>query len=201
MGKAEENKQKKRTALLSQSFSLFMNKGISKTTISDIVEKAGVAKGTFYQYFKDKEDLVEKLIAQKAETLLNNSIKRLDKEEREMDTTDKLIFIADDLLEQLRNNKKLLIFINKNLNTGFLYKALTNKEVKKEVDVLGLLKTSLETEDGEWSDPDLMLYTIIELVNSTCYTIILRNYPVDLETYKPYLFECIRSIIQAYKVP
>ncbi|MDD6744125.1 MAG: TetR/AcrR family transcriptional regulator, partial [Roseburia porci] len=60
MGKAEENKQKKRRALLSHAFSLFLNKGISDTTISEIAEHAGVGKGTFYFYFKDKEDLIEK---------------------------------------------------------------------------------------------------------------------------------------------
>ena len=74
MGKAEENKRKKRTALLSQAFSLFMNKGITNTTISEIVEQADVAKGTFYIYFKDKDDLIEKLITQKAEQLLINAL-------------------------------------------------------------------------------------------------------------------------------
>ena len=56
MGKAEENKQKKRSALLSHAFSLFLNKGISDTTISEIADHAGVGKGTFYFYFKDKEE-------------------------------------------------------------------------------------------------------------------------------------------------
>ena len=41
-------------------------KGLAKTTISDIVENAGVAKGTFYLYFKDKYDIRNKLISHKA---------------------------------------------------------------------------------------------------------------------------------------
>ena len=48
MGKAEENKLKKRESLLNTAFELFTTKGIHDTSISDIVEKAGVAKGTFY---------------------------------------------------------------------------------------------------------------------------------------------------------
>lgn len=56
MGKLESNKKKKEDALYNTAFELFTTKGTNKTTISDIVEKAGVAKGTFYLYFKDKYD-------------------------------------------------------------------------------------------------------------------------------------------------
>ena len=79
MGKAEENKRIKKNALLSHAFSLFMNKGIPNTTISDITEHAGVGKGTFYFYFRDKDDLIEKLIAQKAAQLLTHSLTELQK--------------------------------------------------------------------------------------------------------------------------
>ena len=54
MGKAAENKQQKREALLNTAFKLFTTKGLHNTSIADIVEQAGVAKGTFYLYFKDK---------------------------------------------------------------------------------------------------------------------------------------------------
>ena len=54
MGKVDDNKLSKRNALLKTAFDLFAEKGFAKTTISDIVEKAGLAKGTFYLYFKDK---------------------------------------------------------------------------------------------------------------------------------------------------
>ena len=57
MGKLESNKKKKEDALYNTAFELFTTKGTNKTTISDIVEKAGVAKGTFYLYFKDKYDI------------------------------------------------------------------------------------------------------------------------------------------------
>ena len=53
IGKLEHNKKVKKDALFNTAFELFTTKGIAKTTISDIVEKAGVAKGTFYLYFKD----------------------------------------------------------------------------------------------------------------------------------------------------
>ena len=54
MKKVELNKKKKQDALLNTAYHLFTEKGFQKTSISDIVNEAGVAKGTFYLYFKDK---------------------------------------------------------------------------------------------------------------------------------------------------
>ena len=58
MGRVEENKNEKKTRRsFATAYELFTTKGINSTAISDIVEKAGVAKGTFYLYFKDKYDI------------------------------------------------------------------------------------------------------------------------------------------------
>ncbi len=66
MKKIEINKKKKQDALLNTAYQLFTKKGFHKTSISDIAKEAGVAKGTFYLYFKDKLDLRYKLIAKKS---------------------------------------------------------------------------------------------------------------------------------------
>ena len=65
MGKVESNKKQKKDALFNTAFELFTTKGTNKTTISDIADKAGVAKGTFYLYFKDKYDIRNKLVSYK----------------------------------------------------------------------------------------------------------------------------------------
>ena len=70
MGKIDENKKKKKEALFNTAYELFTTKGITSTTISDIVEKAKVAKGTFYLYFKDKYDIKNKLVAHKTRNYL-----------------------------------------------------------------------------------------------------------------------------------
>ncbi len=41
---------------------IFSEKGFYETKISDIVEKAGVAQGTFYIYFKSKDDIFIELV-------------------------------------------------------------------------------------------------------------------------------------------
>lgn len=44
--------------ILEAAEQLFVEKSVSSVTINDIVQRAGVAKGTFYLYFESKEALV-----------------------------------------------------------------------------------------------------------------------------------------------
>ena len=52
--KVIENKIQKENRLLSAAFELLTENEIQKVSVNDIVNKANVAKGTFYLYFKDK---------------------------------------------------------------------------------------------------------------------------------------------------
>lgn len=118
MGKADLNKKLKMENLLNASFELFTSKGLNKTSISDIVEKAEVAKGTFYLYFKDKYDIRNRLIAHKSSQLFlqaynamkDNGIEGLEEE---------IIFLMDYVLDELAANKGLLAFIYKDLSWAF----------------------------------------------------------------------------------
>ena len=73
MGKLEDNKKIKREAILDAAFLLFTTKGLTKTSVADITAAAGVAKGTFYLYFKDKYDLRDKLIVHKSNEIFQRA--------------------------------------------------------------------------------------------------------------------------------
>jgi len=59
---------KKRENILKVSLKLFMEKGFNQTSIEEITKLAGISKGSFYTYFKSKEDLLENII----ESLIGN---------------------------------------------------------------------------------------------------------------------------------
>jgi AcrR family transcriptional regulator len=48
--------------LLDAAQKLFFEQGYETTTVSAIIHSVGVAKGTFYHYFKSKEDLLDELV-------------------------------------------------------------------------------------------------------------------------------------------
>ena len=68
--KIEENKNDKKNKLLVSSFELFTKKGVNDTSVEEITKKAGLAKGTFYLYFKDKYELQDRLITKKVSSYL-----------------------------------------------------------------------------------------------------------------------------------
>lgn len=194
MGKVDENKEQKRRSLLDTAFSLFTTKGITKTSISEIVENAGVAKGTFYLYFKDKYDIEEKLIAYKANQLFQHALNTSDYNSKNC-FEEKLLAIIDDILAQMQKNHGLVRFVNKNLSWGIFSHALTTAHP----DTLQAIETILYEDGRRWSEPNLMIYTIVELVSASCYSVILHKDPTDLDSYKPYLHRSILSIVHSFE--
>ena len=111
MKKVELNKKKKQDALLNTAYQLFTEKGFQKTSISDIVNEAGVAKGTFYLYFKDKLDIRYKLIAKKSAEVFKHAYQELQKQSIDH-FEDQLIFIVDQVIGALNANPTLLKLIS-----------------------------------------------------------------------------------------
>ena len=75
--KIEKNKEEKRERLLASATALFAERNFNNTSISDIVNKAKVAKGTFYLYFKDKYDIRNQIVQEISSELFNNAMKEL----------------------------------------------------------------------------------------------------------------------------
>jgi len=196
MGKLDNNKKKKRESLLNTSFEFFTTKGIEKTSISDIVEKAGVAKGTFYLYFKDKYDIKDRLIAHKSSQLFASAYADLQKTDIN-DSEGKIIFVADHILDNLRHNKPLLMLIHKDLSWGIFKKTLTSTSQKdEEIDFIEIYNKLIEKSEVKFKDPEIMLFLIVELVGSAGYSAIIQEDPCGLDELKPHLHRCIHSIIE-----
>ena len=100
--------------MLNSAFELFTTKGVSKTSIAEISSKAGMAKGTFYLYFKDKFDIRNRLISHESSLLFSSAVAALDKEleKRSLNFTEKIIFLIDNIINALDSNKTLLNFIS-----------------------------------------------------------------------------------------
>lgn len=198
MGKSDLNKKKKREALLNTAFELFTTQGINKTTINNIVESAGVAKGTFYLYFKDKYDIRNKLIAHKAGHIFSVADQALS-QTRLTNLEDRIIFLADNIIEQFNADKSLLNFISKNLSWGIFKNELISSGDDNDVDFYNIY-TILENSPETFKNPEILLFMIVEFVSSTCYSSILYNEPVSIKELKPYIFDAIRQIIKSQRL-
>lgn len=221
-GKASQNKRQKRESLLNNAFELFTQKGITDTTISDIAEKAGVAKGTFYLYFKDKYDLRDRLVRHQAEQILERAYEAMQKAKEDaaagkaeplpLDTLeDQVVFFADNILEQLSGNRILLKFIAKNLSWGLLKHDIGSLNTSDFADdssydeddnnnFIAVLDESFRASAVQYKNPEVLLYMIVEFIGSTCYSSILESDPLPIDQLKPYLLEGVRAIMHSQEV-
>ena len=196
--KVDQNKQQKKETLLNTAFHLFTTKGINKTSISEIAEASGIAKGTFYLYFKDKYDIRNKLIAHKASRIFSIADEALSKTGlTELD--DRIIFLADNIIEQFNADKSLLTFISKNLSWGIFKNELISSGEDSDVDFYNIYRI-LENSPRTFKNPEILLFMIVEFISSTCYSSILYGEPADIESLKPYLFDAVRQIIKSQEV-
>lgn len=113
MSKVAQKKQIKKERITTAAIELFNQKGYADTKIEDIITRAKVGKGTFYLYFKNKEQLVETVLEDVSSELL--SILNWVGEQRLSNADLKDIFRKEGelLAELLSQNKEMAIFINK----------------------------------------------------------------------------------------
>ncbi|MCI5731238.1 MAG: TetR/AcrR family transcriptional regulator [Eubacterium sp.] len=199
MGKLDEKKKQKRDSLLMAAFALFTDKGINDTSISDIARKANMAKGTFYLYFKDKFDIRDKLIANKAGQIFRRALEEINGVSLSS-LEDHVIFLVNSIVNQLNQDKSLLKFISKNLSWGVFQKALLQENDADGDSFYHRYYFLLNQSGRKFRNPDLMLYMIVELVNSTCHNVILQQEPVTLEELKPELCGVICDIIKRQEI-
>ncbi|WP_072476998.1 TetR/AcrR family transcriptional regulator [Amycolatopsis australiensis] len=58
LGRRERHKRAAKLRLYTSALELFTERGYEKTTVEDITERADVGRGTFFNHFRRKEDLV-----------------------------------------------------------------------------------------------------------------------------------------------
>ena len=58
LSKREKNKKNNRSIIIKAGIEIFLKKGISQTTVRDIIRNTDLASGTFYNYFKSKEEVL-----------------------------------------------------------------------------------------------------------------------------------------------
>lgn len=54
--------ERRKRELLQIAYNLFISRGYENTSVDDIIEAAGIAKGTYYYHFESKEQTLEEVI-------------------------------------------------------------------------------------------------------------------------------------------
>ncbi|HEY8891346.1 MAG TPA: TetR/AcrR family transcriptional regulator [Clostridium sp.] len=67
MGRIVKDPVERRREIMNKASELFLNKGYDKTSVNSIVVELDIAKGTFYHYFKSKEEVLCEILEESVE--------------------------------------------------------------------------------------------------------------------------------------
>ncbi|AEM77592.1 TetR/AcrR family transcriptional regulator [Thermoanaerobacter wiegelii] len=88
----------------------FSKSGFYKTTMEEIAENAGVAKGTLYYHFKSKDDILDFLIDEGIKILKQEAIEEIGKLNNAVEKLRKIIFVQTNFL--YRNHDFIIVLLS-----------------------------------------------------------------------------------------
>ena len=109
-----KNPEERRKELIEIAEQLFIKKGYEQTAVSDIVKTAKVAQGTFYYYFKTKEEILDAI----TDLYITTTVEGMKKiaQEKKLNAIDKLIKIFLFSASFRKNRKSLLQYLHEDKN-------------------------------------------------------------------------------------
>jgi len=96
----EKRKMEPKERILTKAEELFMQYGIKSVSMDDIANNLGMSKKTLYQYYADKDELVEAVINDE----LQRNQNLCERDQQSSDNAVHEIFMAMDMVVELLNN-------------------------------------------------------------------------------------------------
>ena len=146
---------------------------IENVSIKNIVEEADIARGSFYQYFESKEDLLIYILKENSEKLntkLKNKVK-----ETNGDIFELYIFLYDSMLEEFTGNSDQdlfkQIFINLKSSDENIFDIVKNIKPQNVIDYYEQIdKANLKIESYE----DLII--VCDMLNAITRRAVIKNF-------------------------
>lgn len=164
------------------AISLFQSNGVEKTSVNEIVKKAGIAKGTFYLYFKDKDDLVDTVISRYTREFLDQVI-------IPFQNVPKIIILSDAIINYFSQNRMLLIELRKNLQSGKPYPS-TRRTIQGFSELI--LNYLNQYEDYKIDNWELYTKVLLGLILDVCYKALIEENFSSIQEAKNMLSDLLK---------
>lgn len=196
MGTVEGKKQEKRRALLDAAYELFLERGITKTSVEDITSRAKVAKGTFYLYFQDKNAVTQALLGRVSYQLLSEACDAVEQRADLHTFPERMIACIDHIIEAVRSDTLVLRFLERN----FVWPGLDQIEASVDAEplmrkLMNIILTSPEMAGRTEREIYRRITALGSMCMSVCYSSIIEGKPDDIDAMKPVLYDIIRRAL------
>jgi len=194
MGKIEQNKADKRKRLLESLNESIIKRGIADTSIDEICDQAGIAKGTFYLYYRNKEALVRELTLQRSRQLLQEAFDSTSgPASSSAGFVERVISMAGFMIDRMDQDHDLLKVVRRD----FTWPITAEDFLHSDDPLINSIHQAVQ-EYSQKSSQDsaavfLKLFSLLNMIATSAYSSIIDGFPTDIGHLKPYLFEIIRS--------
>jgi len=154
--------------------------GYHQSQVSKIAKQAGVADGTIYLYFKNKEDILISVFEEKMEVFADN-LKEILKED--ISASEKLYKMIENHFKVLSENHHLATVTQLELRQSNLALRIRINAILKNYLVLldSILKEGIENKEFEYSvDIRLARQMVFGTIDETTTTWVMNEYKYDL---------------------
>ncbi|MDK7377367.1 TetR/AcrR family transcriptional regulator [Peptoniphilus harei] len=191
-----QNRRKEKENKISEAaMSSFIEKGIEPTSIRDIMNRTGLGLGTFYNYFKDKKDLEQKIVLD----ILTELFYEAESTCQGDDPKKRYISFINYIIDYLVKDPLELQLISSNLNWA-LYAKVENDDRYKETEnsLQFILNKYSSLFNDELSDSErlFVLSLTIHIVLSTCESALRPDSVLGIEEMKPALYKIVDRIFR-----
>ena len=193
--KFQNRKKEKENKISEAAMSSFREKGIEPTSIRDIMNRTGLGLGTFYNYFKDKKDLEQKIVLD----ILTELFYEAESTCQGDDPKKRYISFINYIIDYLVKDPLELQLISSNLNWA-LYAKVENDDRYKETEnsLQFILDKYSSLFNDELSDSErlFVLSLTIHIVLSTCESALRPDSVLGIEEMKPALYKIVDRIFR-----
>ncbi len=149
---------------------------LSSVTVAEITKKAGIGKGTAYEYFSDKEEMIAKALFYNAGELCLKIYERLKKEKTLYDKMNLMLIKMEEQITETSCIIKMVHIMSDNSEVSRRLQAM-EKESEKEMPAVEMLRRLILDELGEEkpSQEILSFLTMSMLSRVLCYGMLLRD--------------------------
>lgn len=185
----------KKNDLLKAAQKVFQEKGYKGTNVSDITDEAGMAVGSFYKYYKSKEEMFLEIYIQENEMIRKKMIDTID-------WNNEAIVVIDDIFNYTMDimiNNNILAEWNKSGISELLHEYYCSEKGKAEYTFQNFLKSILserlekEAFDKETIDKIIKALDLIYYMDCLITTKDFEGYVDTLRTLVKYFMKGVFS--------
>jgi len=184
--RAAQARERRREQLLAAATRIFAKKGYRAASVSDVIKAAGVARGTFYLYFRSKQDILFAVIddlREQQKTFIN----QLSRQEAQLTDADPRELARRGFMNWLRfydQRRDALRILLREAN--LIDAALEHKRAEVRGGVVGYLSKRIRRLQGEGVyqeklSPEVVSHFLIGMVDEIALSYLQKGKKADLE--------------------